>query len=212
MATLDIALQLALLLLMGAFCQWLAWRMKLPAILPLLLLGLVLGPVSGLLDPDALMGDLLFPFVSIGVAIILVEGSLTLRFSDARNVQKIIRNLTTVGVLVTWGIMGAAAHYIAGLDWSLALLFGALVTVTGPTVIVPMLRSVRPASRVANILRWEGILVDPIGAVLAVLVFEYLVTGHESESLLEFAKVIAIGTAWGLAGGFGLGALLKRHV
>jgi len=207
----GIALEVALLLSLGAVCQWLAWRMRLPAILLLLLVGLALGPATGVLDPDLLLGDLLFPFVSVGVAIILFEGSLTLRFSDARSVTRIIRNLTSVGVLVTWGVMGAAAHYLAGLGWSLSLLFGALASVTGPTVIVPMLRSIRPSARIANVLRWEGILIDPIGAVLAVLVFEFLVTGQQSESVYEFFKVIATGVVWGAAGGGALGLMLRRH-
>ena len=200
--SIDLALQIALLLTLGVVCQWVAWRMRLPAILPLLLSGLLLGPWLGVLDPDALLGDLLFPVISLGVAIILFEGSLT----------GIIRNLTSVGVAVTWGVMSAAAHFLVGLDWQLSLLFGALVSVTGPTVIMPMLRSIQPTARVANILRWEGILVDPIGAVLAVLIFELLVTGQRSESLLEFGKVVVLGSVWGVAGGAVLGQVLKRHL
>lgn len=194
----DLALQISLLLMLGVLCQWVAWRMRLPAILPLLLVGLLLGPLLDLVDPDKFLGDLLFPIVSLGVAIILFEGSLTLRISDIRHVKGIIRNLTSVGVLVTWAVMGAAAHFIVGLEWQLSLLFGALVSVTGPTVIVPMLRSIQPTARIANVLRWEGILVDPIGAVLAVLVFEMIVTGHQGESWIEFIKVVTIGsnTRW----------------
>jgi NhaP-type Na+/H+ or K+/H+ antiporter len=108
--------------------------------------------------------------------------------------------------------MAAAAHYLAGLGWELSLLFGALVSVTGPTVIVPMLRSIRPSARIANILRWEGILVDPIGAVLAVLVFEFIHTGQESESILEFGRVVMLGTVWGVAGGAALAQVLRRHL
>lgn len=212
MAAINISLQIALLLSLGVACQWLAWRMRMPAILPLLLTGLLLGPGLGLLNPDALLGDLLFPSISLGVAIILFEGSLTLRLTDIRTVTRAIRNLTSVGVAVTWGVMSVAARYIVGLDWNLSLLFGALVSVTGPTVIMPMLRSIRPTARVANILRWEGILVDPIGAVLAVLLFEIMLTGHESESLLEFVKVIVLGTVWGVAGGAIMGQVLKRHL
>lgn len=208
----DLALQMSLLLALGALCQWVAWRMRIAAILPLLLAGLLLGPGMGVLDPDAFLGDLLFPIVSLGVAIILFEGSLTLRFSDIQNVTGIIRNLTSVGVIVTWAVMGAAAHFLVGLDWQLSLLFGALVSVTGPTVIMPMLRSIKPTSRIANVLRWEGILVDPIGAVLAVLLFELIVTGHQSESWLEFGNVIVMGSVWGITGGVVLGQLLKRHL
>jgi NhaP-type Na+/H+ or K+/H+ antiporter len=208
----DIALQIALLLSLGVLCQWLAWRMRLPAILPLLLTGLLLGPALGLLNPDAFLGDLLFPLISLGVAIILFEGSLTLRLSDIRHVTGIIRNLTSIGVLVTMSVMGAAAHFIVGLDWKLSLLFGALVSVTGPTVIMPMLRSIRPTERIANILRWEGILVDPIGAVLAVLIFELMLSGHQAAWLMEFLKVIVLGTVWGVAGGVAMGQVLKRHL
>lgn len=208
----DLALLTALLLTLGVACQWIAWRLRLPAILPLLLAGVALGPWLGLLDPDKFLGDLLFPVVSLGVAIILFEGSLTLRFSDIRNVKGIILNLTTIGVLVTWGVMAAAAHYLVDLSWELSLLFGALVSVTGPTVVMPMLRSIRPSARIANILRWEGILVDPIGAVLAVLVFEFIHTGQESESILEFGRVIMLGTVWGVAGGAVLSQVLKRHL
>ena len=184
----DLALQIALLLTLGVLCQWLAWRMRLPAILPLLLVGLLLGPVLHLLDPDKFLGDLLFPIVSLGVAIILFEGSLTLRLSDIRNVKGIVRNLTSVGVLVTWAVMSAAAHYIVGLELRLSLLFGALVSVTGPTVVVPMLRSIQPTARIANILRWEGILVDPIGAVLAVLGDEVTVFGKRPVSEADDLK------------------------
>jgi NhaP-type Na+/H+ or K+/H+ antiporter len=156
----DLALQIALLLTLGVLCQWLAWRMRFPAILPLLLAGLLLGPVFGVLDPDAFLGNLLFPVISLGVAVILFEGSLTLRFSDIRNVTRMIRNLTSVGVVVTWGVMSAATHFIVGLEWKLSLLFGALVSVTGPTVIVPMLRSIQPTVRVANILRWTIVITE----------------------------------------------------
>lgn len=208
----DLALQMSLLLGLGAVCQWVAWRMRIAAILPLLLVGLLLGPGLGVLDPDEFLGDLLFPIVSLGVAIILFEGSLTLRFSDIQNVSGIIRNLTSIGVVVTWGVMGAAVHFVVGLDWQLSLLFGALVAVTGPTVIMPMLRSIKPTSRIANVLRWEGILVDPIGAVLAVLLFELIISGQQSQSWLEFGNVIVMGSVWGISGGVVLGTLLKRHL
>ena len=208
----DLALQIALVVALGAACQWLAWRLHIAAILPLLISGLMLGPVLGLLNPDEFMGELLFPVVALGVAIILFEGSLTLRFSDIHNVTRIIRNLISIGVFVTAGVMGAAAHYLIGLEWRLSLLFGALVSVTGPTVIMPMLRSIQPTARIANILRWEGIIVDPIGAVLAVLLFEMIVTGEQSQSWLEFGKVVMMGSVWGVSGGAVLGQLLKRHV
>lgn len=207
-------LTIAAITMLGGACQWLAWRLRLPAILFLLITGIVAGPGVGWLNPDALMGDLLFPFVSLSVAIILFEGALTLKFSEIRGMQHVVRRFATSGVLVTWTVAALAARLIAGFDWGLAILFGAIMVVTGPTVIVPMLRTVRPTARIANILRWEGIVVDPIGALLAVLVFEFVVSteagGALSATILLFLGTIAIGTITGLAGGYLMGEALRR--
>ena len=161
--------------LIGFICQWLSWRYKLPSILFLLLSGILVGPVLGLFDPDAVFGELLFPIVSLSVAVILFEGSLTLRFEEIRNQKRVVFNLVSVGVLVTWSIVASAVYFILDMPWQLAVLFGAIMTVTGPTVIMPMLRTVRPNTTLSNILRWEGIVIDPIGAVLAVLVLDYII-------------------------------------
>lgn len=116
---------------LGAGSHWLAWRLKLPAILPLLLIGLVLGPGTDWLDPDAVFGVLLFPFVSLGVAVILFEGALTLRLHEVREHGAVVRNLVTFGVLLNAGLVGLATAAIAGLPLALGLLFGALVSVPG---------------------------------------------------------------------------------
>ncbi len=207
-------LTIAAIMLVGGACQWLAWRLRLPAILFLLLTGIVIGPLMGWFKPDALLGSLLFPFVSLSVAVILFEGSLTLKFSEIRGLQHVVRRFVTSGVLVTWAVAALAARLIAGLDWELATLFGAIMVVTGPTVIVPMLRTVRPSAKVANILRWEGIIIDPIGALLAVLVFEFVVSsgagGALGATLAAFIGVIVVGAAAGLAGGYALGEALRR--
>ena len=166
---------------LGVFAQWVSWKAKLPAILPLLLLGVLVGPVTGLLDPDALFGDLLFPMVSLAVAVILFEGSLTLSFKEVRGLSTVIRRLVTLGALVSWAVAAFAAYWFVDLGWQLAALFGALVVVTGSTVIVPLLRSVRPQAPVATILRWEGIIIDPIGALLAVLVYEFIVSAAAAD-------------------------------
>lgn len=208
----HLGLQFAALLSLGFACQWLAWRRKLPAILFLLLSGIALGPVTGLLRPDALLGDLLFPFVSLGVAVILFEGSLTLRFSEIRGLGPSILRLVSLGALVTTGGLAVVAHAVAGLDWAMSLLFGALCSVTGPTVIVPMLRSVRPNERIANVLRWEGIVIDPVGALLAVLVFEALALGHGNHGVAVFAWTVALGSAVGLAAALALAYVLRRHL
>lgn len=209
------ALVLGLIAVTGFLCQWLSWRIKLPAILLLLSAGIVLGPISGVVNTNELLGDLLFPIVSLCVAIILFEGSLTLEFHEIRAVSDVVRRLVSYGAIITWILTAALTYQLFDIDWPLALLFGSLVVVTGPTVIVPMLRTVRPNKKIRNVLRWEGIVIDPLGVLLAVVVYEYIVSGA-SDSALEnsfvaFIRVLVIGGAFGFGSGFGLGFLLRRH-
>lgn len=194
-------------------CQYFAYKVKIPAILPLLVAGILLGPTFGVLDPDDLFGGLLFPLVSLSVAIILFEGALTLRFEDLAGHGSMVRNLCTVGAGITWFVAAPVAHYALGMSWQMAFLFGAIVTVTGPTVIIPMLRSVRPSTKVANILRWEGIVIDPIGALLAVLVYEYIIAAQDAwtHTLQAFGLTLFIGLGLGALAGFGMGLMLKKN-
>ena len=200
----------------GFACQWLASRLKLPAILFLLFAGILVGPVLGWLDPDALLGELLTPFVSIAVAIILFEGSLTLKLSEIRGHGSVVRNLVTVGVIVTWVCSGLAAYFVLGWDAHLSALFGAIVSVSGPTVVVPLLRSVRPSETVSSVLRWESILIDPIGAILALLVFDVIIATQTGVGLAHVAKtigiIVAAGTFFGALGGYLLGLAFRRRV
>ncbi|KGE04853.1 cation:proton antiporter [Pseudohaliea rubra] len=200
---------LAAVLVLGVGAQWLSWRLKQPSILALLILGIVAGPVTGLLRPDEQFGDLLFPFVSLGVALVLFEGGLTLRFRDLRGHGRTVTHLVSWGALLNWLLIAGGCLLFAGFAPHLALLFAALMVVTGPTVINPLLRTMRARADVSQVLRWEGILIDPVGALLAVLVFQYLVAG--SESWVIFVKSIAVGLAVGLAGAFSLGFVLRRH-
>lgn len=206
---------IATILLAGMVCQWIAWRVKLPAILFLLLSGVLAGPLMNWLHPDQLFGNLLFPFISLAVAVILFEGSLTLKFQDIPGLEKVIRNMITFGVAITWLITTLATRWLLHFSWEVSLLFGALMVVTGPTVIVPMLRTVRPRENVAHILRWEGILIDPIGATLAVLVYEFIVSGGEqsgfSAGITVFGKILAIGCLFGAACGYLFGNIMRRH-
>ena len=201
--------------LLAAVAQWAAWRVRLPAILFLLIFGILVGPVAGLLDPDALFGDLLFPIISLSVAVILFEGALTLKLSELKEIGSTVRNLVTIGALITWVITSVIAHLAIGFDYDMAFLFGAMVVVTGPTVIVPMLRTVRPVKRVADILRWEGIIIDPIGALLAVLAFDFYMASQSSDVFIDilalFLKVIGIGVGVGIVFGFGLSHILRKH-
>ncbi len=201
---------------LSLFCQWLASRVRMPAILFLLAGGIAVGPMSGFLTPDAVFGDLLFPMVSLAVAIILFEGSLTLRYEEIRGHGKMVRNLIPVGSIVTCIIGTLTAHWVLDISWGVSLLFGAISIVTGPTVIAPLLRSVRPDAKLANILRWEGIIIDPVGALLAVLVFEGIVSWGQGNvfghSLYIFAKTLVVGFLIGAAAGYLNGLVLRLHL
>lgn len=204
------------ILVVGFICQWISWRVKLPSILFLLLTGVVAGPMLGLLQPDELFGDVLEPMVALAVAVILYEGSMTLKLSEIRGHGAVVRNLVTFGVAITWVVATAAAHFFLGWDWYLAALFGAIVTVSGPTVIQPLLRSVRPSGSLSSILRWEGILVDPLGAILAVLVFNFIVVTQTAASPAQLAGslalIVATGAGLGIAVGHSFGVVLRRHL
>ncbi|HAG92525.1 MAG TPA: sodium:proton antiporter, partial [Gammaproteobacteria bacterium] len=213
----SLVMSFALIGVLGLACQWIAWRLRLPAILFLLITGIIAGPGVHWLDPDALFGDMLFPLVSMAVAVILFEGSLTLKFTEIQGMENVVWRILTVGVLTSWVSISVFTGWLLDLDWHLALLFGSMVIVTGPTVIVPMLRSVRPTARITNILRWESILIDPLGALLAVLVFNFIVAqssgGNEWLAvMLLFFKILAIGAALGCGAGYLCGWLLRNEV
>ncbi len=211
----DPAKEIALIILLGAAAQWLAWRVRIPSILALLVAGFVAGPLMGWFHPDELIGDLLLPFVSFSVAVILFEGGLSLRLDELRKVGRAVRNLLTIGVALTWMMVAAAAYFVVGLDVQLAIILGALLTVTGPTVILPMLRHIRPRGRVASILRWEGIANDPIGALLAVLVFEFVIAtdAHSPAAFIAggLLKTVFLGGGIGVAAGYVLSIVLHRY-
>ncbi|MCB0324248.1 MAG: sodium:proton antiporter [Bdellovibrionales bacterium] len=210
----DILVQLCSIAVAGISAQWLAWRVGLPSILFLIGAGILLGPVSGVLEPDRLFGDLLLPVVSLGVAIILFEGGLNLRFRELHEVGRDLLVLVSVGMLVTWIGATALARLLLGFDWPLALLVGAILVVTGPTVIMPLLRHLRLTGRTGPLLKWEGIVIDPIGATLAVLVFE-AVSLHNAQSVPGIAlegvlKTVLVGTCLGALGALTTVVVLKN--
>lgn len=208
----DTALLLSGVVGLGIAAQWLAWYLKQPSILFLLLIGIIVGPILGAFDPDLVLGELMFPFISLGVAIILFEGSLTLEFDEIKQHGSVVQMLVSVGVLITIVIVALSTYLLFDVDPLIALLFGALVCVTGPTVIMPLLRSVRPNKTISNILKWEGIIIDPIGAIAVVLVYEYIISGGEASSILLFAKIVVLAVALGLAGAWLLAFLMRRHM
>ncbi len=191
---------LAIVLAVGVTAQWIAWRIGLPSILLLLLFGILIGPGLGVLDPGV-FGEQLMPFVSAFVALILYEGGLTLKISDLPKVGGVVRNLCTIGALVTWFGAAVSAKLIFGIDYRLAMLLGAILVVTGPTVIGPLLRHIRPTGAVDPILKWEGIVIDPIGATLAVLVLEALFVAHGGPAApgiaMALLKTVFIGVSTG---------------
>ncbi|EKA7361787.1 sodium:proton antiporter [Vibrio parahaemolyticus] len=204
------ALVLSAVGVIGLGCQWLAWRLRLPAILFLLLAGLIVGPFMQWLKPDEILGNLLFPLVSLAVAVILFEGSLTLNFKEIRGVSGSVWSIVSIGAIISWAATSVATHYFLGFTWELAMLFGSLTVVTGPTVIVPLLRTVRPNSTLANILRWEGILIDPLGALFVVVVYEFIVSHSAVNSMEVFGIIIAVGVILGVASGAAVATVLRR--
>lgn len=218
-------LELSSILVLGIFSQWLAWKIKQPAILPLILIGLFIGPISTLFTPDGsklidgdaiFSGDLLFSFVSISVGVILFEGGLTLSLKELRTLAGTVRNLLVIGSIISFAGGGLAAHYIMGLSWKMAFLFGSLIMVSGPTVILPILRNVRPNSNINTILKWEGILIDPLGALVAVLMYEFILSskhggGNALDVFKDFFITISAGLVVGSIGALFLYYLFQRN-
>ncbi|MBN1845013.1 MAG: sodium:proton antiporter [Sedimentisphaerales bacterium] len=227
----GVLISLATIIVLGILAQYLAWRFRLPAILLLLVFGLLAGPLGRLLeadsplgrilapfliDSDGLFGELLFPFVSLAVAVILFEGGLSLKLAELRESGRVVWLLVTVGAAVGVLATSAAAYWILHLPLELAVLLAAILSVTGPTVIIPLLRHVRPTRRIGSVIKWEGILIDPIGAILAVLVYE-AITSHADDqalsiALLSLLKTIAAGGLTGLAGAVILLWAIRRHL
>ena len=194
----------ALIIALGITAQWTAWRLGLPSILLLLVFGFAAGPVCDWLVPDDLLGELLMPLVSIAVGLILFEGGLTLKLRELKHIGGVLRNLITIGALITWVVSALAARWLLDWDWALSTLIGAVLTVTGPTVVMPLLRHIQPARQVGSILKWEGILIDPVGAVLALLVFEAVLPQSGGPTLLNTTLSLARTALVG--GGFGVTA------
>ena len=183
-------------LFLGVLAQWLAWRLRLPAILLLLGFGFLSGP---LVNPAELIGtQLVYPIVSLSVAVVLFEGGLSLRLPDVREVRNVIVRLVTLGVLVTWVLATLAAVWTLGFNWPLATLLGAIVALTGPTVIIPLLQHVRPTRRVGAVAKWEGIVIDPVAATLAVLVLEVIRSDQMGAALPNTFWRLLVMTATGL--------------
>ncbi|WP_240790780.1 cation:proton antiporter [Sulfitobacter pontiacus] len=205
---------IALVGAIGVGSQWIAWRLRMPAIVLMLVAGILIGPVLGIFDPARDIGPLMGPMISIAVAIILFEGGLSLNFHTLQDAVGGVRRLVYIGAPLGWLMSALSLHYVAGLSWSSAAVFGGIMIVTGPTVIAPLLRTARLSRRPATLLQWEAILNDPIGALAAVLAFEVVIALNTattaSEAMLELFIGAAVATAAGVAAGIGLSRAFKR--
>ncbi|MGA1051629.1 MAG: cation:proton antiporter [Ilumatobacteraceae bacterium] len=201
---------LAVIVGVGMAAQWLAWRTQIPSIILLLVSGLLLGPVLGVIDPDALLGGTLFPIVSLSVALILFEGGLDLPPRELRSTGTVARRLITVGAVITFLVAAWGAEQLFDMSRGAAAVMAAVLVVTGPTVVGPLLRFVRPSGRTGPILRTESILIDPIGATAALVAFEAALTDDTGDALASVLGVIGLTLAAGIGIGFGLAVLVDH--
>ncbi len=210
----DPTLSLAVIVAAAAVSLLIAVRVGIPGVVPLLAAGVVLGPFAlDVFDPDALLGDLLEPFVTLAVGVILFDGAIHLRREElSEGVGRVVARLVSVGVLVTWGLAAVGAAFILGLSTQISILVGAVLTLSGPTVVLPLLDFVRPSQRVRTILKWEGILVDPIGAIIAVLTFEVVASSSAHFHKGAFAATIGVGVACGIIGALILLPVLRQRL
>ncbi|WP_417426851.1 cation:proton antiporter [Hoeflea sp.] len=198
----DIVLKLAVIGAAGIAAQWCAWRLQLPAIVLLLAAGFIAGPATGFLNPATDFGDIYRPMVSIAVAIILFEGGLTLKFKEIRETSTAVRRIVMYAGPLTWAMAALAAHYIGGLSWPTAIVLGAILVVTGPTVIMPLLRQAQLDARPASLLRWEAIVNDPIGALFAVVAFEAILVSIGLHQIDNLVMLVIVGFTVSLGGGW----------
>lgn len=212
----NILVSLALIILIGLSAEWLGWRLHFPSLILFLIFGFIAGPVTGIINTDTILGNLLMPIVSFSVAIILFEGGLSLRIKELATIGKTVRNLITVGVIVSWIVITLGAKFVLGLNMQIALLLGAILVVTGPTAIGPLLRHMQLIGRIGSIVKWEGIMIAPVGALLAVLVFETFPTSvvlqdATNQTILGLIKAVLIGSSVGTVGAIMIMLIIKRH-
>ena len=200
--------------ILGIGAQWIAWRINRPAIALMLIAGVLAGPVTGLIDPQRDFGALQQPIIKLAVAVILFEGGLSLNFRELRHAGSAVLRLVMIGVPIGWVLGTLAAHYAGGLPLGISALFGGILVVTGPTVIGPMLRTLRVPNRVRDTLKWEGIVNDPIGALLAVAIFAYITyIGPDRDAVaigFDVAAATLVAGGIGAALGFAMTGAFRR--
>lgn len=202
------------ILALGIFSQWLAWKIQWPSIFIMSIAGLLIGPILGLVNPEVALDELYTPLISLAVAIILFEGSSNLDFREIKGISKSVFRVVTWGAFLAWILGSVTAHFIAGLTWEVSFIIGGLFVVTGPTVIIPLLRTAKLQSRTAAVLKWEGIIVDPAGPLLALFAYEVikvLTNDHLSMNyLLNFFGGAALAGLLGLGMGLLISVMANR--
>ncbi|MDQ0300757.1 NhaP-type Na+/H+ or K+/H+ antiporter [Salibacterium salarium] len=210
----SILSHLMLIGVLGIGSQWFAWRFRMPAIVVMSVAGLLIGPIFGWMNPAEDFGSLFNPIISVAVAIILFEGSLNLDYREIKGLGKSVYRIITLGALLAWILGSLTAFFIAGLSWAVSFVIGGLFIVTGPTVILPLLRQAKLKARPAAILKWEGVVVDPLGALLAVFAFEIIqflmLESVTIEALVLFFLASLFAVALGLGCGRGIGWMFEN--
>ncbi|MBS1846620.1 MAG: cation:proton antiporter [Actinobacteria bacterium] len=214
LSTDDILTGLGLVIVLAVAARLVAQRLRVPALVILLPVGFIAGAITDDVHPEALLGAAFQPFVSLGVGLILFEAGLRLDVSElAGGLRKVVWQLVGVGAAVTFVGVTLAARFVVGLDWSIAAVLGAILVVSGPTVVLPLLAFIRPSDRIRSVLKWEGTLIDPLGALLGVIALHAVLQGAIGERPFHFGALlgsIAIGILVGGVAAIVLGLLLRQ--
>jgi NhaP-type Na+/H+ or K+/H+ antiporter len=214
LSTDEILAGLGLVIVLAVAARLLAQRLRVPALVILLPVGFIAGAITDDVHPEALLGAAFQPFVSLGVGLILFEAGLRLDLSELeRAMRTVVWRLVGIGAVVTLVCVSLAARYVVGLEWGLAAVLGAILVVSGPTVVLPLLAFIRPSDRVRAVLKWEGTLIDPLGALLGVIALHAVLQGAIGEQPFHFGVLlssIAVGIGVGLAAALVLGVLLRQ--
>ena len=213
---LPVMLVIVLFLALGIFSQWLANRIKWPSIVVMSIVGLLVGPILGLANPEQTLGSEIFsPIVSLAVAIILFEGSSNLDFRELKGISKAVIRIITIGATIAWVLGAIALHKILGFPISIAIVMGGLLLITGPTVIQPLLKQAKVRNSVDTVLRWESIILDPLGPILALAafyVYQIVGQGFGFQLLLIFIFKMLIVALIGFGASFFFNWLIQRDV
>ncbi len=201
---------MASIIIVGIVLQWIGWRLKIPALILLIIAGIVMGPLTGWINPKEDFGDIFHPLISLGVAIILFEGGVNLKWHEFKQNSQVINRLITWNVLATFSLGAIASHYLVGLSIPVALIFGGIVIVTGPTVIGPLLKQANLNRRPAALLKWEGIINDPIGALLVVLIYSYYMLSQSETLVINIVMGLGLSLLVSLILGIGIGFLIAE--